>query len=109
MSIETITAEYKLRNKLTTLSEYDLKLIRSICKLREGYSIELSKRKCSIFLKEPPVESIFDKTNKEKETKKSDTKSSTTVSICEAIQMNGNKCKSKTKNGEKFCGRHCKK
>ena len=28
--------------------------------------------------------------------------------ICQAIQMNGNQCKAKAKDG-KFCGRHCKK
>ena len=103
MSIETITEEYKNKNNLNELSEYDFKLINSIQKLREGYSNELSKRRCSIFLKEPIAVSVFDKkSNKIEKTIEEDT------SICQAIQMNGNQCKAKAKDG-KFCGRHCKK
>ena len=109
MSLEAITQEYKTRNNTTQLTEYDFKLIKSIQKLREGYANELSKRKCSIFLKEPIVVSVFDKNTKEKESKKIEKKTKECVIICEAIQMNGNQCKAKAKPGEKFCGRHCKK
>lgn len=109
MSIESITEEYKIKNGLVDLSDYDTKLIKSIKKLREGYANELSKRKCSVFLKEPVVVSVFDKTNKDKELKKTKTKTQVCGSICEAIQMNGNPCKAKSKPGNKFCGRHCKK
>ena len=107
MTIESITEEYKLRNNLTELTTYDVKLINSIKKLREGYENELSKRKCSIFLKEPIVVSVFDKNNKEKETSKNNEK--TCSSICQAIQMNGKACTAKTKDGSTFCGRHIKK
>ncbi len=112
MSIETITEEYKIRNGITAdLTDYDLKLIKSIKNLREGYANELSKRKCSIYLKEQMVVSVFDKNSKEKESKKAETKSKmkTELTICEAVQMNGNPCKAKAKDGGKFCGRHCKK
>ena len=109
MSIESITTEYKLKNNLTVLSDYDEKLIRSIQKLRNGYAEELSKRKCSVFLKEPVLVSVFDNKNTEKEIKKTKVKNTSAVNICEAIQMNGNRCKSKAKLGDKFCGRHCKK
>ena len=110
MSIESVTEEYKVRNNLQHLSDYDIKLINSIKNLRECYSNELSKRKCSIFLKDPIVVSVFDKNTKEKESKKAETKNINSTSvICEAVQMNGKSCKAKAKPGEKFCGRHCKK
>ena len=64
MSIESITEEYIIKNHISNLSEYDMKLIKSIQKLRSGYANELSKRKCSIYLKEPIVVSVFDKNNK---------------------------------------------
>ena len=109
MSLESVTEEYKIRNNVHELTEYDLKLIKSITNLRNKYAIELTKRKCSIFLKEPIVVSVFDKSTKKKELKKAETKSTACVAICEAVQMNGNACKAKSKPGEKFCGRHCKK
>ena len=110
MSVESITNEYKIRNKLDELSDYDIKLIKSIYNLRNGYAEELKKRKCSIFLKDPVIVSVFDKQNKEKnEKKEKKTKELAMVVICEAVQMNGNKCTAKAKSGEKFCGRHCKK
>ena len=109
MSLETITEEYKLRNNIFNLSDYDTKLIKSIQKLRERYSSELSKRKCTIYLKEQIVVSVFDKKTKEKESNKIETKNKLSANICEAIQMNGKKCTAKSKLGENFCGRHCKK
>lgn len=111
ISIESITEEYKIRNAITDLSDYDFKLIKSIFKLKNDYANEISKRKSIIFLKEPIIVSVFDKSNIEKEKKKSEIKTKIEVStnICEAVQMNGKNCKSKAKSGEKFCGRHCKK
>ena len=108
MSFESITEEYKVRNEITELSEYDIKLIKSIKKLRDGYSQELSKRRCIVFLKDPIVFSVFDKKIQEKATKKVENTIETDTIICQAIQMNGNQCKAKAKDG-KFCGRHCKK
>jgi len=104
MSIESITNEYKIRNGLDELSNYDNKLINAIFKLRNGYGEELKKRKCSVFLKEPIIVSVFDKKNKNE---KNENKVNSI--ICEAVQMNGNNCKAKAKHGEKFCGRHSKK
>ena len=109
MSYEIVENEYKIRNSKIELTDYDIKLIKSIVKLRLNYANELSKRKCSIFLKEPIITSVFDKTNEKKEKKKKENKIECDIIICEAIQMNGKKCTAKSKPGEKFCGRHCKK
>ena len=111
MSIESITQEYKMKNELDELSNYDNKLIKSIFNLRNNYADELKKRKCSVFLKDHIVTSVFDKQNKEKNDKKEKQNKEVAdcTTICEAVQMNGKNCKSKAKPGEKFCGRHCKK
>ena len=108
-TFETISDEYKLRNKINVLTDYDVKLVQSILKLRKNYSNELENRKCSVFLKEPIETSIFDKKNKKQAETTKKEKLEETPKICEAIQMNGNQCKAKSKSGQQYCGRHCKK
>ena len=117
-TIEVLTAKYvkdtygKRKHELT---DYDRKFINSLQKFQISYANELSKRRCTVFLKEPLSYSIFEEPAATKKTE-SKSKSKTTAAataevgtdaICKAIKISDNKqCTRKAKAGCDFCGHH---
>ena len=80
----------------TDLTDHDLKVLQSINKFQTAQKNALAKRKCIVFLEEPP-----------KPQAKLPTESGVTQ-MCKATKMNGEPCKAKAKPGKCFCGRHLK-
>lgn len=104
--IDLIKREYKSRNNIVELNDFDTKLIESIQKLRIGYSSELNNRKCSKFLSTAPLTSIFEQKKKTKGNIKQ-IKDEIQIVRCTAnILKDGSQCKFNAKIGEILCGRH---
>ena len=94
------------------LTEYDIRMIYTMNRLRKSYDNHASKRKRTVLssinvierdreLQTPPLP--------KNQQKKTCSKPITVPEICRAVKMNGEKCTAKAKNGIQFCCRHSKK
>lgn len=101
-------SEYVSNNK--PMSDYDMKMIITIKKLRNSYK-KCEKGVKTAILTRYEIDNLnatqdvpITKTTKEKSVKEV-----VVVKYCPAIKMNGQVCNCKIQNNGKFCGRHSKK
>lgn len=96
------------------LTEYDLKMIRTMTKLHGAYaSIHDDRRATRLTTyQEMHTEGIQTDIVEKKsapKTKKTNKDPVNTVTTCRAYKLDGTQCTAKTKNGSGFCVRHTKK
>lgn len=107
------------------LSDYDIRMVHTMNRLRTSYHTHNHERKKTILSNLRDIESArehdYQKTQKgqlattKKESKKctsgdkSASKKCEEIMTCRAIKMNGDKCTAKAKNGTQYCCRHSKK
>ena len=96
---EYATRSYGKKSSVEQLSDWDFKLIESINKMRISNKEALTKRKCIVFLEDPPEQIIVKPRNVDEKK---------TILLCSATKMDGQTCGAKAKPGKCFCGRHAK-
>ena len=94
------------------LTEYDVRMIHTMNRLRKSYDTHLSTRKRTVLSSINDIErdrELQPLPLPKNRVKPVVAKPAAVPETCRAIKMNGDKCTAKAKNGTQFCCRHSKK